>query len=208
MYMSETDILLQDSKEQVENQNIRDSHQKANLGEFQRAETRASDLCRFQNDNIACSSEQTESSCQGARAGQGNPGFDIATCEPSALHHSNVDSDEWHVAEHLAEDQTGENYDTERDDYLGCIESWQVEQQGLKSVRVPEALNHDEERHEENYDTPVYRRENLPPPTAQQVDDRRTKKRHGPKVEISLHPKQPRNPHREEADNDDAASPR
>src|SRR6266516_4759876 len=98
MYISETDIVSQDSEEEVENQNIRDSHKQANLGEFQRTETRASDLCRFQNDNIACRSQQTESSCQSARAGQCNPGFDIATREPSALHHSNVDGDEWHVA--------------------------------------------------------------------------------------------------------------
>src|SRR5436189_1931987 len=102
MYISETDIVSQDSEEEVENQNIRDSHQYSNLGEFQRTETRASDLCRLQNDNIACRSQQTAPSCQSARAGQGNRSFDIATCEPSALHHSNVTGEECHVAYQLA----------------------------------------------------------------------------------------------------------
>src|SRR5207247_9609587 len=90
MYISETDIVSQDSEEEVENQNIRDSHQYSNLGEFQRTETRASDLCRLQNDNIACRSQQTESSCQSARAGQGNPSFHIATREPSPQHPSKL----------------------------------------------------------------------------------------------------------------------
>src|SRR2546430_5076045 len=55
--------------------------------------------------------------------GQRDPGLDITASESCSLHRLDVDRDEWDIAQQLAEDQTGQDYEDRKSTRLNSSHS-------------------------------------------------------------------------------------